>query len=155
MVWSKNWTPCLTGNSTLSTRPPPPMSSESRQGRIILTAVEFRKITDGPLLLGSYDRSVPRSCCWQAREIIDCQQPHTVFASVEKSADFETERQGDFQKSLCQWAANMSRNVLRIDCCPHRILRLWVPPTSRKRRRGFRRSRIAPSESPRYFAAEG
>ncbi len=56
----------------------------------------------------------------------------------------KTERQGDFQKSLCRWAANMSRNILRIDCCPHRILRLWVPPASRKRRRGFRRGRIPP-----------
>jgi hypothetical protein len=29
----------------------------------------------------------------------------SVFA--EKSADFETERQGDFQKSLCLWAVDV------------------------------------------------
>ena len=50
-----------------STRPLPPKKNGSRRGRSILTGVECRRATDGLLLLGNCDRSVPRSCCWQTR----------------------------------------------------------------------------------------
>ena len=45
-------------------------NSGSRRGRSILTGVECRRATDGLLLLGNCDRSVPRSCCWQTRQSI-------------------------------------------------------------------------------------
>ena len=45
-----------------------PKSSGIRQDRSILTAVECRRAIAGRLLLGSCDRSVPRSCCWQTRQ---------------------------------------------------------------------------------------
>ena len=61
-AWSKNWTPCSTDSSTLNTRQLRQGNSGNRQGRNILTAVECRRATAGLLLLGSYDRSVPRSC---------------------------------------------------------------------------------------------
>ena len=40
----------------------------NRQGRSILLAVECRRAIAGRLLLGSCDRSMPRSCCWQTRQ---------------------------------------------------------------------------------------
>ena len=46
----------------------PTEEQRSRQGRNILTAVECRRATAGLLPLGSYDRSVPRSCEWQTRQ---------------------------------------------------------------------------------------
>ena len=49
----------LNRQPTLNTRPPPPKNRGNRQGNI-LTAVECRRATAGLLLLGSYDRSVPR-----------------------------------------------------------------------------------------------
>ena len=48
----------------------PPRNSGNKQGRNTLTAVECRRATAGLLLLGSYDRSVPRSCGWQTRQSI-------------------------------------------------------------------------------------
>ena len=33
-----------------------------------MTAVEYQRASAGLLLLGSYDRSVPRSCGWQTRK---------------------------------------------------------------------------------------
>ena len=47
-----------------------PRNSGNRQGKNILTAVECRKAIAGLLLLGSYDRSVSRSCEWQTRQSI-------------------------------------------------------------------------------------
>ena len=60
----------LNHSSTLNTKQRPPRNSESRQGRNILTAVECRRAIAGLLFLGSYDRSVPRSCGWQTRQSI-------------------------------------------------------------------------------------
>ena len=48
----------------------PPRNSVNMQGRNTLTAVECRRATAGQLLLGSYDRSVPRSCARQTRQNI-------------------------------------------------------------------------------------
>ena len=50
----------------------PTKKNGSRRGRSILTGVECRRATDGLLLLGNCDRSVPRSCGWQTRQCIGC-----------------------------------------------------------------------------------
>ena len=42
------------------------------------------------------------------------------------------------------WAAEWKQTQLRKERRSHRILRLWVSPASRKRRRGSRRSRTPP-----------
>ena len=42
------------------------------------------------------------------------------------------------------WAAEWKQTQLRKERRSHRILRLWVSPANRKRRRGSRRSRIPP-----------
>ena len=66
---------CSTVNSTHNTRPLLPKNSGNRQGRSILTGVECRRATDGLLLLGNCDRSVPRSCCWETRQSTGCPSP--------------------------------------------------------------------------------
>ena len=48
----------------------------SSRGRSILTGVECRRATDGLLLLGNCDRSVPRSCCWRTRQSPSHPRPH-------------------------------------------------------------------------------
>ena len=47
-----------------------PRKNANRRGRNILTGAAFRKAIAGLLLLGSCDRSVPRSCCWRTRQSI-------------------------------------------------------------------------------------
>ena len=42
------------------------------------------------------------------------------------------------------WAAELEQTQLRKERRSHRVLRLWVSPASRKRRRGSRRSRTPP-----------
>ena len=143
---------CSTVNSTHNTRPLPPKRNGNRQGRSILTAVECRKAIAGLLLLGSCDRSVPRSCSWQTRQCIGC-YPLAFPVPIEKPADFEMDGGEDFQNSLCLWAAALKQI---------RLLKGW------RSRRGFckvgttckPRQRLpqmphTPSESPRYFAAAG
>lgn len=44
-----------------------PRQNGNRHDRNTLTGAVFRRATDGLLLLGNCDRSVPRSCCWQTR----------------------------------------------------------------------------------------
>ena len=60
------------GSAIPGTRLLPPKRNGNRQGRSISTAVECRKDIAGLLLLGSCDRSVPRSCGWQTRQCIGC-----------------------------------------------------------------------------------
>ena len=154
---------CSTDSSTLNTRQLPPRNSENRQGRNILTAVECRRATAGLLLLGSYDRSVPRSCEWQTRQsgrlsIWQCTTTVSLFAAtvpIEKSADLEMDGREDFQNLLCLWAAALKQIRLRKGWRSRRILRMWVLPTSRKRRQRLPQKPHTPSESPRYFAAVG
>ena len=43
-----------------------------------------------------------------------------------------------------RWAAEWKQTQLRKERRSHRVLRLWVSPASRKRRRGSRRSRTPP-----------
>lgn len=45
-----------------------PTEEEREQARQDLLAVECRRAIAGRLLLGSCDRSVPRSCCWLTRQ---------------------------------------------------------------------------------------
>lgn len=63
---------------------------------------------------------------------------------IEKFADLEMDGRVDLQNLLCLWAAELKQSGLRKDCRSHRILRVWVPHTNRKRRRGIRRCRIPP-----------
>lgn len=71
-----------------------------------------------------------------------------ILRPVEKSTDFETEKQRDFQKSLCPWTANMSKDVLRIGCCPRRILGCGYHPQAEKDGRLPQKPHTL-SESPR------
>ena len=109
-----------------------------------MTGEVFRKATAGPLLLGSYDRSVPRSCVWQARQSSDWQMPHAypVPAECPQIRSGQAGRNVRFSPRL--WAAAWKQIRLRKSCRSRRILRMWVPPASRKRRPGSRRSRMPP-----------
>ena len=122
-AWSKSWMPCSTDSSTLNTRPPPPKNSGNRQGRNILTAVECRRATAGLLLLGSYDRRVPRSCGWQTRQSIGCHRPHAAPVPIEKSADWEMDGKEDFKIFSAKWEGEMSKTTLRVNNRPRRFLR--------------------------------
>lgn len=70
---------------------------------------------------------------------------------IEKSADLEMDGREDFQNSLCLWAAALKQIRLRKGCRSQRLLRIWVPLPNRKRRRGFRRSRISPRRAQCSF----
>ena len=50
------------------TRTLPPKKNGNMQGSSIFLAVVCRRAIAGRLLLGSCDRSVPRSCCWLTRQ---------------------------------------------------------------------------------------
>ena len=54
--------------SQYKTAPTEEQREQARQD--YLAAVEFRRATAGLLRLGSYNRSVPRSCEWQTRQSI-------------------------------------------------------------------------------------
>ena len=58
--------------------------------------VEFRRAIAGLFLRGSCDRSVTRSCGWQARRHIAC-YPLASPVPIEKSAEFEM----DVGRRLC------------------------------------------------------
>ena len=106
----------------------------------------------GLLLHGSYDGSVPRSCGWQTRQKHWLTQtpPHPLSPSKNPQIlRWMAER--IFKIFFCLWSAALKQIRLRKGCRSQRLLRIWVPLPNRKRRQGFRRSRIPP-ESPRYFA---
>ena len=74
----------------------PTEEERGRRGRNTLTGAAFRRAIAGRFLLGSCDRSVPRSCGWQTRQCIGC----CLLAfpvPIEKSAEFEM----DVGRKLC------------------------------------------------------
>ena len=91
------------------------------------------------------DRSVTRSCGWRTRRI---GWQHTLPASpvpIGESADLEMAEAGRIRWIFpASGRRNVNERQLRKVRRLHRILRLWVSPISRKRRRGSRRSRIPP-----------
>ena len=150
-AWSKSWMPCSTDSSTLNIRQPPPRNSGNRQGRNILTAVECRRATAGLLLLGSYDRSVPRSCEWQTRQSIGWHRPQRSSRPHRKIRRFEDGWQRGFSKSSLPVGGGIEANTVaeRLTVTPY--LRMWVLPTSRKRRQRLPQKPHTPSESAMLF----
>lgn len=55
-------------NGTQSTKLPLTRKNEKQPVSVIWMSVAFHRVSDGKLLLGRDDRSVPRSCEWQIRK---------------------------------------------------------------------------------------
>ena len=70
---------------------------------------------------------------------------------IEKSADLEMDGRVDFQNLLCLWAAELKQSRLWKCCRSHRILKVWVLHTNRKRRQSIRRFRILPRRAQCSF----
>ena len=77
--------------------------------------------------------------------------PNAAPVPIEKSADLEMYGREDFQNLLCQVGGSVEANTVaeRLTVTPY--LRMWVLPTSRKRRQRLPQKPHTPSESAMLF----